>query len=79
MSAPTGVGTIAILGAGRIGGGLARAWAKHGHTLVIDRPVIGFSGDESVNGEWTLRVADRATGKVGTLLGWQLTVTSRWD
>ncbi len=53
--------------------------ADDGHALVLARPVVGFSGDESVNGEWTLRVTDRATGQVGTLRGWQLVVTSRYD
>ncbi len=54
--------------------------ADDGHPLVIDRPILnGFSGDESVNGEWTLRVTDRASGQTGTLAGWTLTVTSRWD
>ncbi len=50
-----------------------------GTSLVLNQPVIGFSGDESVNGQWTLRVTDMATGSVGTLRGWTLGVTSRWD
>lgn len=52
--------------------------ADDGRPLVIDRP-LGFSGDEAVNGEWTLRVVDRVTGQTGRLTGWTLTVTSRWD
>jgi hypothetical protein len=40
-------------------------------------PVVrGFSGDESVNGTWILRVVG-AEG--ATLEGWRLTVGSRWD
>lgn len=53
--------------------------ADDGAALVIDRPILGFSGDESVNGEWTLRIVDRATGSTGRLAGWTLIVTSRWD
>jgi len=43
--------------------------------------VGGFSGDESVNGEWTLRITDRAGAVTdgGTLDGATLTITSRWD
>jgi hypothetical protein len=52
--------------------------ADDGHDLVIDEPVF-FSGDEGVNGEWTLKIVDRATGQTGTLSAWTLTVTSRWD
>jgi hypothetical protein len=53
--------------------------ADDGHPLVIDRPVVGFSGDEQVNGEWTLRIEDRTGGQVGTVSGWTLEVTSRYD
>ncbi len=42
-------------------------------------PVRGFSGDESVNGVWTLRVIDQVAGTTGRLDGWRLTVGSRWD
>ncbi len=44
----------------------------------IDGPVR-FSGDEQVNGTWTLRIVDLTGGEVGTLSDWHLTVTSRWD
>ena len=53
--------------------------ATTGSSLVLNQPVVGFSGDESVNGQWTLRVTDLATGSVGSLRGWTLGVTSRWD
>ncbi|MDX2089335.1 MAG: proprotein convertase P-domain-containing protein [Kofleriaceae bacterium] len=54
--------------------------ANNGAPFVLTaKPILGFSGDESVNGEWTLRVTDRTSGHVGTLEGWQLTLTSRWD
>ena len=54
--------------------------ADDGQPLAIARPITnGFSGDESVNGEWTLRIADRTSGHAGTLAPWQLTLTSRWD
>lgn len=39
----------------------------------------GFSGDESVNGVWTLRVVDSVSGEEGTLHDFGLTVSSRWD
>jgi subtilisin-like proprotein convertase family protein len=32
-----------------------------------------------VNGEWFLTVIDTASGNVGTLEGWSLELTSRWD
>lgn len=44
-----------------------------------DHVVRGFSGDEMVNGNWTLRITDRAAGSVGTVYGFGLTITSRWD
>ncbi len=47
--------------------------------VAIDGGVRGFSGDESVNGTWTLRTVDLATGATGTLTSWHLTITSRWD
>jgi len=54
--------------------------ADNGAPLVLtNKTILGFSGDESVNGEWTLRATDRTTGHVGTLAGWQLTLTSRYD
>jgi hypothetical protein len=53
--------------------------ADDGHDLVIERPILGFSGDEAVNGDWTLAVQDRAGGQVGTIQGWELTLGSRWD
>jgi hypothetical protein len=40
---------------------------------------VVFSGDESVNGTWQLRVIDTRRGTVGTLERWSLTVGSRWD
>lgn len=44
-----------------------------------DHVVFGFSGDESVNGLWHLRVEDRVGGVVGHVHGFGLTITSRWD
>jgi hypothetical protein len=40
---------------------------------------VGYSGDESVNGTWQLRVIDTRRGTVGTLERWSLVVGSRWD
>lgn len=44
-----------------------------------DHVVRGFSGDEMVNGTWTLRVTDRASGNAGTVHRFALTITSRYD
>ena len=56
----------------------ARETADAGY-LELDNVVARYSGDESVNGVWTLRVVDRVSGGVGTLERWSLTITSRWD
>jgi hypothetical protein len=50
-----------------------------GTELSLDGPLLGFSGDESVNGAWTLRVQDTTGAQAGTLAGWHLYVMSRWD
>lgn len=47
-------------------------------SFTLDVPV-GFSGDEPVNGTWTLRIADGTTGGTGSLTAWSLTIGSRWD
>lgn len=39
----------------------------------------GFSGDESVNGVWRLKVVDSKSGQTGTLYSFGLEITSRWD
>ncbi len=44
----------------------------------MSRPCF-FSGDESVNGAWILRVIDRAQGNQGKLHGWDLLLRSNWD
>jgi hypothetical protein len=47
--------------------------------FIVDGPVLGFSGDESVNGTWTLRVVDPVAGSTGTLDRWSLRLGSRFD
>lgn len=47
--------------------------------VLIEAPVLGFPGDESVNGPWTLRVADQGAHDQGTLRSWSLELISRWD
>jgi hypothetical protein len=42
-------------------------------------PIRGFSGDESVNGAWKLRIVDGRSGQRGTLRRAVLTLGSRWD
>jgi len=44
-----------------------------------DFVVLGFPGDESVNGFWKLHVTDKVTGQTGTIEDFSLTLTSRWD
>lgn len=43
------------------------------------QPVIGYPGDESVNGVWRLRAVDTRSGQVGAIGSVSLTITSRWD
>ncbi|MBA3398054.1 MAG: proprotein convertase P-domain-containing protein [Deltaproteobacteria bacterium] len=50
-----------------------------GVDLDLDVPVLGFSGDEQVNGAWTLTVVDKASTKTGVVDRIELTVGSRWD
>lgn len=50
-----------------------------GEELILDGPVAGFSGDEQVNGAWTLRVVDAESGQAGTLDHWAIRLGSRWD
>jgi len=50
-----------------------------GSSLSFEAPVLGFSGDESVNGQWTLRVVDEAAGQVGSLAHWTMHLGSRFD
>lgn len=39
----------------------------------------GIERDAMVNGTWALYVVDTVTGEAGTLKGWSLELTSRWD
>lgn len=53
--------------------------ATGGTDVHLDGPVKGFSGDESVNGSWTLKVVDRKRGTAGSIERWGLRIGSRWD
>jgi subtilisin-like proprotein convertase family protein len=44
-----------------------------------DVGLLGFPGDEDANGRWTLTLRDTEAGESGTLRGFSLQVTSRWD
>lgn len=44
-----------------------------------NHPVMGFSGDEYVNGVWKLKVVDTRSGRTGSIGEFGLTITSRWD
>lgn len=48
-------------------------------SFIVDGPVLGFSGDESVNGPWTLRIVDDTAGSTGVLDRWALHLGSRFD
>lgn len=37
------------------------------------------SGDDMVNGQWTLHVKDTVAGETGRLMGWSVYLVSRWD
>jgi hypothetical protein len=50
-----------------------------GSSLSIEAQALGFSGDESVNGPWTLRVVDDTAGQAGSLAYWTLHLGSRFD
>ncbi len=63
-----------------IGAEVLVAEGVNARELWLDDAVVrGFSGDEPVNGVWTLRVVDGVSGQTGTLYRFGLTVTSRWD
>lgn len=43
-------------------------------------PAYGtIARDDRVNGQWTLRVVDRAAGTTGTFYAWVLDIVSNWD
>ncbi|MDQ3367770.1 MAG: proprotein convertase P-domain-containing protein [Myxococcota bacterium] len=50
-----------------------------GVDLALELAVVGFSGDEQVNGAWTVKVVDRAATRTGVIERVELTVGSRWD
>ena len=52
---------------------------RSGPELILDEAVIGFSGDEAVNGLWTLKVIDEVAGTAGTIDRWSLRIGSRHD
>jgi DNA uptake protein ComE-like DNA-binding protein len=69
LTNPATAEVVVFDGAGRTGAEVA----------LRDHVVRGFSGDEMVNGAWTLRVTDRATGSTATVHRFALTITSRFD
>lgn len=52
---------------------------RSGPELILDEAVLGFSGDEPVNGLWTLKAIDEVDGTVGTINRWSLRIGSRHD
>ncbi len=63
-------------------GNVVGVWANEtapGPDLLLERVPVGFSGDESVNGTWTLTITDGTVGNVGLLHSWSVEIMSRWD
>ncbi|MEZ4381151.1 MAG: proprotein convertase P-domain-containing protein [Nannocystaceae bacterium] len=56
----------------------AAPWYAEPGTLRLSRVPVGFSGDESVNGAWTLKITSD-TDEPGTLASWGLEIMSRYD
>ena len=46
---------------------------------MLHEAVIGLSGDEVANGEWSLVVEDHAAGSTGAIHTVWVEMTSRWD
>ena len=49
-----------------------------GETLTLDK-TVPHSGNDSVNGKWTLRIEDSESGGSGILSRWSLDLSSRID
>lgn len=51
------------------------------HEVWVPGPIVARvgSGDDTVNGEWTLHISDTVNGERGTLTGWSVYLMSRWD
>ena len=51
------------------------------HQIWSPGPIVASvgSGDDTVNGEWTLHVTDSVSGETGRLLGWSVYLLSNWD
>ncbi|MFT7583272.1 MAG: subtilisin-like proprotein convertase family protein [Myxococcota bacterium] len=47
--------------------------------LALEGVIVGHTGDDAVNGPWTLKVVDSAGQDTGAIVTWTLRVTSRWD
>lgn len=61
------------------GGAYAVLWNNHpSPPSVVEQP-LGVEFDNMVNGVWRLEVLDTATGEVGTIDGWSMWISSRWD
>ena len=52
-------------------------WAEFEGPFTLRRAPVGFSGDETVNGDWILTITN--DGEAGTMLGWGLEIMSRFD
>ncbi len=50
-----------------------------GQDLVLNAVAFPLLGDESGNGDWTLRIQDANGGGTGWLSHWRISLASRWD
>ena len=64
-------------GVGSVDADLASLPKTSGFITIVRN--VPHSGDDAVNGAWTLRVSDREAGGAGAILDWSLRLTSRFD
>lgn len=50
-----------------------------GELYLAQHPLLGYPGDESANGRWTLRIASPSGAPVGQLHELAITMMTRWD
>lgn len=61
------------------GGAGGYLWNLDANPPAFIEAAPGIEGDNMVNGPWILEVTDTVTGEAGTINGWSMWITSRWD
>ena len=61
------------------GGAGGTLWNNEANPPSFFEVAPGIEGDNMVNGPWILEVTDTVTGETGTINGWSMWITSRWD